>query len=93
MDAEQYVTDEARYAERMDEASGVSGGAQANMAPYPLYGLGQPAAEPAVPLWKKPWFCYSFGAAVGVGIGYGIFGWLMPKYVRKNRRRKKKSAE
>jgi hypothetical protein len=82
----------------MDAASGVRGGPEPSMAPYPLYGIpgmgDEPAAAPAVPLWKKPWFCYSAGAAAGFGLAYAFFGWFKPKYMKKNvTRRKKKAAD
>ena len=90
MDGQDYVTSEARVAEHMDDMSGVRGGAQAGMAPYPLYGLdamGQDGAT--VPFWRKPAFCYVVGAGVGFGLGYAFFGWFKPKYMKKNRRKKK----
>lgn len=92
--AEEYVTEEAKYAAHMDDASGVRGGPEPNMAPYPLYGIpGMGQAESAVPVWKKPWFCYTAGAAVGFGLAYAFFGWFKPKYMRKNTRKKKKTTE
>jgi hypothetical protein len=90
---QEYVTPEARVAEHMDDMSGVRGGAQAGMAPYPLYGLsamGQDG-ETALPFWRKPMFCYAIGAAAGFGIGYAFFGWFKPTYMKKNPRKKKKA--
>jgi len=81
-----YVTDQARYAERAEEASGVRGTTPA-MAPYPLYGLGQP--EPGVALWKRPWFCWVGGTALGFGAAYAFFGWFKPKYMKRNPKKKK----
>jgi hypothetical protein len=89
---EQYVTPEAKYAAQMDEQSGVHG-AQAGMAPYPLYGvpgLGQETATGAVPFWKRPMFCYGVGALAGLGLGWAFFGWFKPKYMKRNVKRKKK---
>lgn len=94
---EDYVTEEARYAEYAQEMGGAP--PTPGMAPLPLYGLptlGQ--EESAVPFYKKPAFCYGVGGAVGFGIGYLVFGWLKPRMKpnpKKRRRttRKKKAAE
>lgn len=70
------------------QASGAP--ASAGMAPYPLYGLptlGQ-ETEAAVPFYKRPLFCYGVGAAAGFGIGYAVFGFLMPR-MKKNPSKKK----
>lgn len=98
MQADEYVTSEARFAEQAHEMSGEAPSAP-GMAPYPLYGipaLGQ-ETEAVVPFYKKPLFCYSVGAAVGFGIGYAVFGWLKPRMKPnpKKRRRttRKKKAE
>lgn len=100
MNPDDYVTDEARYAEHAHEMSGAAAGGP-GAAPYPLYGLptlGQ-ETEAAVPFYKKPVFCYGVGAAVGFGIGYAVFGFVMPRMkknpTRKRRRttRKKKAEE
>lgn len=82
-----YVTDKARYAERAEDMSGVRGGAP-GMAPYPLYGLGHPEAQ--VALWKRPWFCWAGGVAVGFGAAYAFFGWFKPKYMKRNTKKKDK---
>ena len=93
--SDQYVTTDAKYAAQMDEMSGVGTGSS-NMAPYPLYGipgLGQETPTDSVPFWKKPMFCYTVGAAAGVGLGWVFFGWFRPKYMKKNLRKRKKKAE
>jgi hypothetical protein len=92
MNVESFVTPEAKYAAQMDEMSGVRG-AEPAMAPYPLYGIhgmGQEAPTDAVPLWKKPAFCYVTGAAIGVGLGWAFFGWFKPKFMKKNGKKRKK---
>jgi len=76
---EDYVTEDARYAERAHEMSGAP--SAPGMAPYPLYGLptlGQDA-EAAVPFYKKPLFCVAAGALGGFGIGFLVFGYLKPR--------------
>jgi hypothetical protein len=96
MNASEYVTDEARYAEQAEDMSGVHGPAQAGAAPYPLYGIQglgqQDEAQP--PFWKKPTFCYTVGAVAGFGAAWAFFGWFKPKYLKKNPGKKKaKKAE
>lgn len=102
MNPEDYVTDEAKQAAQMDEqvsrASGVSGH-QAGMAPYPLYGiqgLGQ-ETEVAVPFYRRPWFCYGVGGAIGFGAGWAFFAyawpWIQTKRRKKMRTNKRKSGE
>lgn len=90
MQAEQFVTPEAKYAAQMDEMSGVRG-AEQHMAPYPLYGIGQTTdvVTASVPVWKKPMFCYGVGALAGLGLGWAFFGWFKPKYMKKNVKKKK----
>jgi hypothetical protein len=59
--------------------------ASAGMAPYPLYGLptlGQ-ETETAVPFYKRPMFCYGVGTAAGFGLGYLVFGMIMPRMSKK----------
>ena len=71
MQAQDFVTPEAQYAEQVQDVSGVQGPA-AGMAPYPLYGLptlGQD--EPAVVLYKRPWVCWTLG--IGLGLAGGFF--------------------
>lgn len=95
LNPEDFVTPEAKMAAKMDEASGVNGGAQQGMAPYPLYGIpgmGQ-ETEVSIPFYRRPWFCYSVGAGVGFGAAYLFFEWFKPKYMKKNPRRKKKSED
>lgn len=85
---EDFVTSDARFEEAAQEMSGAP--SAPGMAPYPLYGLpplGQ--AEDAVPLWKKPVFCYAVGAVAGFGLGYAFFGWFKPKYMKKNTGKRK----
>lgn len=93
--SESFVTPEAKYAAQMDEMSGVRG-TEANMAPYPLYGisgLGQETETTTVAFWKKPMFCYTVGAAAGFGLGWAFFGWFRPKYMKKNLGKRKKKSE
>lgn len=95
MRADEYVSDEARYAQQVEDMSGVSGGHQTGMAPYPLYGvqgLGQ-EMEGAIPFYKRPMFCYPVGMAVGFGIGYLFFEWFKPKYMKANPSKKAKKSE
>ena len=76
------------YADQAQQMSGAP--ATAGMAPYPLYGLptlGQDT-EAAVPFYKRPLFCYGVGTAAGFGLGYLVFGMLMPK-MKKNTEKKK----
>lgn len=86
-----YVTEDARYAEahEMGGAPAVQG-----MAPYPLYGLptlGQDT-EASVPFYKRPVFCYAVGGAVGLGIGWAFFGWFKPKYMKRNPNKKRRTT-
>lgn len=96
MNAEDYVTPEAKYAEQVEDMSGVRG-RQAGAAPYPLYGLpsmGQP--EPAVAFWKRPTFNLAAGTVLGFGLGYVFFGWLKPRLKpnpAKKRARKRSEGE
>ena len=86
--AQDFVTPQAEYAEHAREMSGVQGqGTGATM--YPLYGLGQTSPE-SVTWYRRPMFVLPIGVALGVGIGWGIWGWFMPrikKSVRKNMKR------
>lgn len=77
--------------EQAEEMSGVQRSAP-GAAPYPLYGipsLGQ--EEAASPFWRAAWFCYPAGAVAGFGLGYLVFGWLLPR-MRKNPKKKAKEA-
>lgn len=95
---EDYVSEEARYAEAANDMSGAA--PVQGMAPYPLYGLptlGQDT-EAAVPFYKQPLFCIAVGAVGGFGIGYAVFGWLKPRMrsnpkKRRTTRNKKKTEE
>lgn len=92
MRADDYVSEDARYAQQVEDMSGVSG-QQQGMAPYPLYGvpsLGQ-EMEGAIPFYKRPSFCYPVGIAVGFGLGYAFFGWFKPKYLKSNGKKKAKN--
>jgi len=95
MNAEDFVTDEARMAAQTDDASAVRGGPQTGMAPYPLYGIPGMGieTEAAVPFYQRPWFCYSVGGAIGFGASWAFFQWFKPKYMKKNPRRKKAADE
>lgn len=79
-----------------DHARHAAGGAQfaSGMAPYPLYGVpsGMGQTEPDVVWYRHPKFVLPVGVALGFALGYGVFGYLMPrlKPVKKNR---KKSAD
>lgn len=91
MNPDDYVTPEGRYAEHVQEMSGAP--PQAGMAPYPLYGLPPLGQEDVnVPFYKKPVFCLVVGGAAGVGIGYLVWGWLLPR-MKPMRKNKKKAAE
>lgn len=81
MEAEEYVTPDARYAEMADRMAGPpSRGAP----PYPLYGLGQ--AE-STPIWKRPLVTFAFGAIL-VGGAWAYFGWLRPKFKKMKKNKK-----
>jgi tetrahydromethanopterin S-methyltransferase subunit D len=65
--------------------SGVAGGVGGGAAMYPLYGLGQTSAT--APSWQRPMIIFPLGVVAGVGLGWAIWGWFMPrikKSVRKN---------
>jgi hypothetical protein len=86
--ASDFVTPEAQYAEAAQDMSGVRSSAP-GMSPYPLYGLGQ-AATDAVVWYRRPMVVLPVGIALGIGIGWGIWGWFMPtlkKNVRKSMKR------
>ena len=90
--AQDFVTPEARYSEHEQEMSGVPRGVGGGgVAMYPLYGLGQASAAVDPNAWyRRPMFVLPFGVALGVGIGWGVWGWFMPrlkKSVRKNLKR------
>jgi len=73
-----------QFSRAADQASGV-GGSQQGMAPYPLYGLptlGQTQETP-VPFYRRPMVVFVAGSAVGFGLGYLVFGRLIPK-LKKN---------
>jgi len=86
--AQDFVTPEARYTDHAQEMSGVQG-TGGGTAMYPLYGLGQAATDPNA-WYRRPMFIFPLGVAAGVGVGYAIWGWFMPrlrKSVRKNLKR------
>jgi len=86
--AQDFVTPQARYAEHAQEMSGVQGTGGPVM--YPLYGLGQAGTGVAVVWYQRPMVIFPLGVMAGVGIGYAIWGWFMPrikKSVAKNIRR------
>jgi len=87
--ASDFVTPEARYAEAAQDMSGVRSSSP-GMSPYPLYGLGQ--AEDTTVWYRRPMFVLPVGIAIGVGIGWGIWGWFMPT-LRKNVRKSMKREE
>jgi hypothetical protein len=90
--AADFVTPEARYAEAAQDMSGVRSAAP-GMSPYPLYGLGQADASAAVVVWyRRPMVVLPVGIALGIGIGWGIWGWFMPT-LRKNVRKSMKRNE
>jgi len=93
MNPEDYVTPQAQYAEQAQEMSGVRGDSP-GMAPYPLYGIPSLGTEEgAVVVWKRPWFCYTVGAAAGFGIAYAFWGWFKPKYMKKNPKKNKPATK
>lgn len=85
-EADRYVTPEAKYAEMVDQMSGAR--MERGAPPYPLYGVGQ--ITESVPIWKRPWVTFLFGALL-VGGTWAYFGWIKPKFLKKNggRRRRK----
>jgi hypothetical protein len=92
--AQDFVTPQAKYAEHASDMSGVAGAAGSGTAMYPLYGLGQTAPDPNV-WYRRPMFVLPVGVALGVGIGWGIWGWFMPrlkKSVRKNMKREREEG-
>lgn len=91
--ASSFVTPEARYAEAAQDMSGVRGSAP-GMAPYPLYGIGQVATDTVSVVWyRRPMIVLPVGIALGVGIGWGIWGWFMPRLKKNVRRSMKRNGE
>lgn len=88
--ASDFVTPEARYAEAAQDMSGVRSSAP-GMSPYPLYGLGQ-AETPTVVWYRRPMVVLPVGIAIGLGLGWGVWGWFMPK-LKKNVRKSMKRGE
>jgi hypothetical protein len=64
------------------------------MAPYPLYGLPSlgEETEGTVPFYKRPLFCYAIGGAAGFGLGFVVFGWFKPKFMKKNLGKKRRTT-
>lgn len=89
-----YVTPGSGFAEQAEQMSG-SAPASAGMAPYPLYGLPPLGQEPeaVVPFYKRPLFCYGVGTAAGFGLGYLIFGVVMPRMGKKKPKRNSKKKD
>jgi hypothetical protein len=83
--AQDFVTPQARYADHARDMSGVAGAGGQGVAMYPLYGLGQTAPDPNA-WYRRPMIVFPVGVAAGVGIGWAIWGWWMPR-VRKNVRK------
>lgn len=87
--AQDFVTPQAKYEEHAGHMSGVASPGGSNVM-YPLYGLGQASDTGAAAFYSRPLFLVPLGVVLGVGIGYGIWGWFMPrlkKNVRKNMQR------
>jgi hypothetical protein len=89
--AQEFVTPQAKYAEHARDMSGVTSSNGAGVAMYPLYGLGQTASDSDV-WYRRPMFVLPVGIALGVGIGWGIWGWFMPR-LKKNVRKSMKREE
>lgn len=86
MEADKYVTQEARYAEMVDQMAG--GRPERGAPPYPLYGV--PMGQIDTPFWKRPWVTFLFGAII-VGGAWTYFGWIRPKMkMRKNGRKRRR---
>lgn len=84
-------TAEQQYQQAAVDMTG--SGAQSGMAPVPLYGLpvlGQ--EETPLPFWRRPMFCYAVGGAAGLGLGYLVFGIVMPA-MRSRKTKKNKPDE
>jgi len=86
MEADKYVTPEARYAEMVDRMSGAP--TERGAPPYPLYGTPMGQVE-SVPFWKRPLVTFLFGAVL-VGGTWAYFGWLRPKMKMKRNGRKRR---
>jgi hypothetical protein len=83
--AQEFVTPQAQYAEHARDMSGVAGTAQNGVAMYPLYGLGQAEADPNA-WYRRPMFIFPVGVVAGIGVGYAIWGWFLPR-IKKNVRK------
>jgi hypothetical protein len=72
-----YAPDQA-FEQAAAQASGVAG-SQPGMAPYPLYGVPPLGQEPPPVQWyRAPMVVLPVGVAVGFGLGYLVFGKLLP---------------
>lgn len=93
-DSQDFVMPEADHADRVRHAAG---GAQfaPGMAPYPLYGVppGMGQTEPDVVWYRHPKFVLPVGIALGFALGYGVFGYLMPRLKPVKKNRKKSAAD
>lgn len=91
--AQEFVTPQAKYAEHARDMSGVTSGGGAGVAMYPLYGLGQTAPPDPNVWYRRPMFVLPVGVAIGVGIGWGIWGWFMPRLKKNVRKSMKRNDE
>lgn len=89
--AQDFVTPQAKYAEHASDMSGVPGSG-GRVAMYPLYGLGQTSSGTVV-WYQRPMLIFPLGVAAGVGIGYAIWGWFMPRLKKSVRRNMKRNEE
>jgi len=78
MNAQDFVTPQAREA----YAQNMTGVRTAAAGVVPLYGVGQVDTS-ALAWYKRPAFTIPLGVATGIGIGYAVWGWLMPR-IKKN---------
>jgi hypothetical protein len=82
------VNQQQQYANAARAAAGGIGD-QPGAPPYPLYGvdgLGQ-VAETPVPFYRQPMFVFPAGVAVGLGLGYLVWGLALPRIRRNERKR------
>lgn len=82
------MNQQQQYANAARAAAGGIGD-QPGAPPYPLYGtdgLGQVIDTP-IPFYRQPLFVFTAGTAVGLGLGYLVFGKLIPSIRRNERKR------